>query len=102
MYALFYTIATSVTFNFIIFCLILLNSISLAIHTYDESDEVKHRINIANIFFTWIFFAEMIIKMIGLGFQNYMKDRYNHFDAIIVIISLIDWTLGQMPTIDAG
>ena len=44
----------------------------------------------------------MIIKLIGLGFQNYIKDGYNLFDAVIVIISLVDWTLGRVPEIDAG
>ena len=39
VYRFFYAIATSVTFNFFIFCLILLNSFTLAIHTYDESEE---------------------------------------------------------------
>ena len=37
----------------------------------------------------------MIIKLIGLGPGNYKKDPYNLFDAIIVTISLIDWTIGM-------
>jgi hypothetical protein len=102
VYRFTYVIATSVTFNFFIFCLILLNSFTLAIHTYDESEEQEHIIKLCNEFFTWIFFAEMIIKLIGLGFQNYIKDGYNLFDSVIVIISLVDWTISQMPSIDAG
>ena len=35
----------------------------------------------------------MTAKLIGLGVKNYAKDRFNLFDAVIVIISLIDFTL---------
>ena len=44
----------------------------------------------------------MIMKLIGLGFNNYRKDPYNVFDAVIVIISLIDWTISRIPGINAG
>ena len=33
---------------------------------------------------------EMIIKVIGLGPNTYIKDPYNIFDAIIVTLSIID------------
>ena len=55
-----------------------------------------------NEFFTWIFFLEMILKIIGLGFHNYRQDSYNVFDAVIVIISLVDWTLSRIPNLNAG
>ena len=31
--------------------------------------------------------------MIGLGLKNYMRDKFNVFDAVIVIISLVDFCL---------
>ena len=55
-----------------------------------------------NEFFTWIFFLEMILKLIGLGWSNYKQDGYNIFDAVIVIISLVDWTLSRIPGLNAG
>jgi len=55
-----------------------------------------------NQFFTWIFFLEMVFKIIGLGFSNYRKDSYNVFDAIIVMISLVDWSISRVPNLDAG
>lgn len=59
-------------------------------------------LDIFNEFFTWIFFVEMVFKLIGLGFTNYRKDPYNLFDAVIVIISLVDWTISRLPGVDAG
>ena len=44
----------------------------------------------------------MVIKLIGLGPRNYVKDKYNIFDAVIVIISIIDWVIFHIPGIDAG
>ena len=35
----------------------------------------------------------MILKLIGYGFRYYIKDRFNIFDAIIVILSVVDVAL---------
>ena len=43
----------------------------------------------------------MILKLIGLGFENYRRDNYNVFDAVIVVISLVDWTISILQ-VDAG
>jgi hypothetical protein len=46
-----------------------------------------------NDIFTWAFVAEMIIKLLGLGFTEYIKDSFNKFDAVIVILSLVEFVL---------
>lgn len=35
----------------------------------------------------------MTIKLIGLGFKEYFKDKFNSFDFSIVLISCIDVSL---------
>ena len=45
---------------------------------------------------------EMILKLIGLGWQTYKADNYNLFDAIIVVISMIDWILSHIPSLNVG
>ena len=47
---------------------------------------------IFNIFqmFTVIFTLEMIVKLVALGPLYYLQGRWNIFDGIIVIISLVD------------
>ena len=102
VYRFFYLIVTSVSFNFFIFLLILGNTATLAAYTYDQSDLQTDLLEIFNEFFTWIFFAEMIFKLIGLGFTNYRKDSYNVFDCVIVVISLVDWTISRIPNVEAG
>ena len=84
---------TSVTFNFLIYCFILANTISLAAYRYDQSEQQTRVLYILDIVFVWVFTVEMIAKLIGLGVKNYVKDLFNVFDAIIVIFGLIDFTL---------
>lgn len=44
-----------------------------------------------NITFTILFALEMILKIFGLGFKNYIKDKFNIFDALVVITSLLEF-----------
>jgi len=43
-----------------------------------------------NNILSWIFFAEMVVKLIGLGFKEYAQDSFNLFDCTVVCISLIE------------
>ena len=45
------------------------------------------------------FFAEMIIKLIGLGAKEYVRDKFNLFDCVIVIISTVEIVL-KLASID--
>ena len=93
---------TSVSFNFFIFLLILGNTAAMAAYSYDQSDLQEHVLELLNEFFIWIFFLEMILKLIGLGWSNYKQDGYNVLDAVIVIISLVDWTLSRITDFNTG
>ena len=44
----------------------------------------------------------MIIKLIGLGLRDYTRDAFNIFDASLVIISLIDFIILQIPQFSMG
>jgi len=54
--------------------------------------EERHEnlINLFNTIFTFIFTADVVLKMLGLGFKNYLMDQYNQFDLFIVILSLVE------------
>jgi hypothetical protein len=47
-------------------------------------------IEYTNLVFFVIFCLEMIIKLIGMGWKAYVRDRSNIFDFTIVILSTID------------
>lgn len=56
-------------------------------------------INYLNLVFTIIFTSEVIFKMVGLGIREFVKEKFNQFDAFIVIVSIVEL---QMQTEDAG
>lgn len=43
-----------------------------------------------NYVFTAFFVIEAILKIIGLGLRSFLRDRFNIFDFIVVIISLVE------------
>ena len=86
----FYVVMIPIFNGFIIF-VILLNTIVLAMDKFpDYPPESAKIFDIGNLFFTIIFTVEVVIKLIGLGTSGYAADRFNIFDAIIVIISLVE------------
>ena len=99
-YQVFYEVVISVTFNFLIYCFILANTVTLAMYRYDESERQTEILRFLNVIFVWVFFAEMVAKLIGLGVKNYVRDRFNIFDAIIVVLSLVDFALSLLVHMD--
>jgi hypothetical protein len=49
-----------------------------------------------NVFFTWAFTAEMLLKMLACGVENYIKDNYNLFDCFVVLLSIFDFTINRV------
>lgn len=80
-------------FNFLIFLLILANTFTLAMYSYNMPEKRERVLMRLNVFFTWAFATEMFLKLIGLGPINYCRDRFNIFDAVIAIVSLVDWAV---------
>lgn len=44
----------------------------------------------------------MILKLLGLGFKAYFKDKFNAFDAFLVFVSVIDLLLTQVAELSIG
>jgi len=76
-------------FSTVIFVVIFLNTVILVITWYDEPKGVTTTVMILNYVFSFIFVAETIMKLIGLGFKEYFKDKWNQFDFIVVLVSII-------------
>lgn len=51
-----------------------------------QPDELTNVLEICNIVFTSMFTLEMILKLTAFGFFEYLRNPYNIFDGIIVII----------------
>ncbi|XP_013915000.1 PREDICTED: voltage-dependent T-type calcium channel subunit alpha-1H-like [Thamnophis sirtalis] len=51
-------------------------------------DELTNALEISNIVFTSMFALEMLLKLLAFGIWGYIKNPYNIFDGIIVVISV--------------
>merc|ERR1712023_414053 len=65
----------------------------MAAEHHGQSDSQTDIADWANAVLCWIFFAEMAIKIAVLGLLEYLSDSFNVFDAIIVIVSLVEFFL---------
>uniref|UniRef100_A0A672P3G5 Voltage-dependent L-type calcium channel subunit alpha-1F-like n=1 Tax=Sinocyclocheilus grahami TaxID=75366 RepID=A0A672P3G5_SINGR len=84
----FWSIINSTGFEYIMFVLILLNTVTLAVQHYDQSKFFSYVMDILNMVFTGLFTVEMIIKLMALRLRHYFIDAWNSFDALIVVGSV--------------
>uniref|UniRef100_A0AAZ3S5E2 Voltage-dependent T-type calcium channel subunit alpha n=1 Tax=Oncorhynchus tshawytscha TaxID=74940 RepID=A0AAZ3S5E2_ONCTS len=87
-------IVESKYFNRGIMIAILINTISMGIEHHNQPEELTNVLEISNIVFTSMFTLEMILKLTAFGFFAYLRNPYNIFDGIIVIISVCE-IIGQ-------
>ncbi|XP_039402090.1 voltage-dependent L-type calcium channel subunit alpha-1C isoform X7 [Mauremys reevesii] len=88
-------VVNSTYFEYLMFVLILLNTICLAMQHYGQSCSFKQAMNILNMLFTGLFTVEMILKLIAFKPKGYFSDPWNVFDFLIVIGSIIDVILSE-------
>ncbi|GMR47449.1 hypothetical protein PMAYCL1PPCAC_17643 [Pristionchus mayeri] len=87
---------TSRAFEYVIFLIIVLNTLSLACKHYPSGDSFDHILDTLNLIFTGVFAFEAFFKIIALNPKNYFGDRWNAFDFIIVLGSFIDIIYGRV------
>ncbi|XP_061882583.1 voltage-dependent T-type calcium channel subunit alpha-1H-like isoform X2 [Entelurus aequoreus] len=75
-------------FNRGIMIAILINTLSMGIEYHKQPQELTDILEISNMVFTSLFSLEMLLKVLALGLFGYIKNPYNGFDSIIVIISV--------------
>ncbi|XP_016097652.1 voltage-dependent T-type calcium channel subunit alpha-1I-like [Sinocyclocheilus grahami] len=85
-----WSIVESKYFNRGIMVAILINTISMGIEHHQQPEELTNVLEICNIVFTSMFALEMILKLTAFGCFKYLRNPYNIFDGIIVIISVCE------------
>jgi hypothetical protein len=65
---------------------ILINTLSMGVEHHDQPVILTLIVEYSNYIFTTIFLIEMILKILGDGIFNYIKNAYNVFDGAIVAI----------------
>ena len=77
-------------FFFVINASILANTLALALEYDGMPDSYADNLELVNFSFTTVFMLEMVLKLIGFGVKDYIRDKFNRFDAVIVIVSAIE------------
>uniref|UniRef100_A0A452RC35 Calcium voltage-gated channel subunit alpha1 H n=1 Tax=Ursus americanus TaxID=9643 RepID=A0A452RC35_URSAM len=81
-------IVDSKYFNRGIMVAILTNTLSMGVEYHEQPDELTSALEISNIVFTSMFALEMLLKLLACGPLGYIRNPYNIFDGIIVVISV--------------
>ncbi|XP_062419871.1 dihydropyridine-sensitive L-type skeletal muscle calcium channel subunit alpha-1-like isoform X3 [Pungitius pungitius] len=89
-------IVTSCYFEYLMFLLIMLNTMCLGMQHCNQSDHVTHLSDMLNVIFTVLFTVEMILKLMAFKAKGYFGDPWNVFDFVIVIGSVVDVMLSEI------
>uniref|UniRef100_A0A3B3WCT9 Voltage-dependent L-type calcium channel subunit alpha n=1 Tax=Poecilia mexicana TaxID=48701 RepID=A0A3B3WCT9_9TELE len=89
-------VVNSTYFEYLMFTLILLNTICLAMQHHGQTKNFNDAMNILNMLFTGLFTVEMILKLIAFKPRHYFVDAWNTFDALIVVGSIVDIAITEV------
>uniref|UniRef100_A0A3P9NQ46 Voltage-dependent L-type calcium channel subunit alpha n=1 Tax=Poecilia reticulata TaxID=8081 RepID=A0A3P9NQ46_POERE len=92
----FWYVVNSTGFEYIMFVLIMLNTLCLAVQHYGQSALFNYVMDILNMVFTAVFTVEMVLKLIAFKPRGYFGDAWNVFDALVVIGSIVDIVLSEI------
>uniref|UniRef100_A0A4W5M6B3 Calcium channel, voltage-dependent, L type, alpha 1D subunit, a n=1 Tax=Hucho hucho TaxID=62062 RepID=A0A4W5M6B3_9TELE len=111
----FWYVVNSTGFEYIMFVLIMLNTLCLAVQHYGQSATFNYVMDILNMVFTAVFTAEMVLKLIAFKprvrthaqactqththTDHYFTDAWNTFDALIVVGSVVDIAITEVNVI---
>ncbi|XP_064604467.1 muscle calcium channel subunit alpha-1-like isoform X3 [Liolophura sinensis] len=81
---------TSRPFEYGIFVLIMVNTVTLAMKYHNQPTTYSEALDYLNMIFTGVFTVEFLLKLAAFRFKNYFGEAWNMFDFIIVLGSFID------------
>ena len=69
---------------------VLLNTVVMALERFDLTDEESAEMELANLWFTWIFIVEASMKILGVGIKKYLSEIMNILDCGVVLLSILE------------
>ena len=83
-------VVKSVTFDSCMNLFVLLNTITLSLNSHGMSVQLLETLETFNVWFTWIFISEMLLKIASIGINKYSSDKMNMLDGSIAFFSLFE------------
>ena len=75
--------------NFLTVC-VLINTVVMAMDSYDIDPQTAKKLEDMNLVFTWIFIVEMGLKLLARGPKKYAAERMNLLDGAVVMLSIVE------------
>ena len=69
---------------------VLVNTIGMAMESYDIDPKLASDLDLMNVLFTWIFIVELSVKLLSRGVKKYVSEKFNLLDGAVVLISIIE------------
>jgi hypothetical protein len=88
-----YGIVTHDKFDLVVMGLIAANIVVMSMNHADETEEYSKGLFWTNFCFTVVFFLEICLKVMGMGFKAYITEKWNRFDFVVVAISIIGFVI---------
>lgn len=84
-----FRLVVSDTFEQVIMALIMLNVVIMAMTHRDMEDGWIDMMEVSNVIFMTIFALEMVLKLAGLGQEQYFASGWNRFDCALVVTNFM-------------
>ena len=75
---------------------VLINTIGMAMDSYDMDAETEKNIELMNVVFTWTFIVELILKLFARGFKKYVSEKFNLLDGAVVLLSIVEMVMDEL------
>lgn len=72
---------------------VLINTIGMAMDSYDIKAETQANLEEMNLIFTWIFIVEMTLKLLAVGPKKYSSEVMNLLDGGVVTLSIVEMVM---------
>ena len=73
----------------IVMSLIILNAVFMGLEHYNQPQALTNFLEIMNLIFTFIFLAEVLIKLYAYGFHNFVREAFNVIDAAVIAVKYV-------------
>mmetsp|Transcript_37153 Transcript_37153/g.83235 ORF Transcript_37153/g.83235 Transcript_37153/m.83235 type:complete len:774 (-) Transcript_37153:345-2666(-) len=97
-----FRVVTSHEFELFILSCIVANSIVMAADHFGQGEDYALALKVCNETFSAVFLVEAVLKLTGLGFEQYMREPWNRFDITIVSGSLVGDVVVAVAGDEAG
>ena len=92
-----------ITFDGVISACIALNTLALGLEFFGQPYWLTVLLSVANWFFAIVFSLESIIKIVAFGLVGYLRDAWNVFDFVVVVMTMLSFVIGlAAPELSVG